>query len=75
MLGFVPHVPDFLARLAEVNAVAFDKTGTLASSQLTLKNLRIRPDTPRANPLMDRRHPAPLSPPRRPPLLHHRPTR
>ena len=46
MLGFVPHAPDFLARLAEVDAVAFDKTGTLASSQLTLKNIEIRPGTP-----------------------------
>lgn len=46
LLGLIPHSHDFLERLATVDTVAFDKTGTLSSPALTLENISIAPSTP-----------------------------
>ncbi len=48
LLGFIPHSHDFLERLATVDTIAFDKTGTLSSPVLTLENLSIAPSAPAA---------------------------
>ncbi len=46
LLGLVPHCQDFLERLASVDCIAFDKTGTLSSPSLTLENIFISPSAP-----------------------------
>jgi Cu+-exporting ATPase len=48
LLGFVPHVPDFLERLAATDTIAFDKTGTLTSPALAVKSIETHPDSPPA---------------------------
>lgn len=47
LLGLVPHTHDFLERLATVDTIAFDKTGTLSSPSLTLENISIPPSAPK----------------------------
>lgn len=46
LLGIVPMQGDFLDRLAEVNHVAFDKTGTLSDPELELSAFEIDPAAP-----------------------------
>ncbi len=46
LLGIVPHSHDFLERLASIDTIAFDKTGTLSSSSLTLENISITTSAP-----------------------------
>ncbi|MDP4623556.1 MAG: HAD-IC family P-type ATPase [Akkermansiaceae bacterium] len=46
LLGIIPHSHDFLERLATIDTIAFDKTGTLSSSSLTLENISITPSAP-----------------------------
>jgi Cu2+-exporting ATPase/Cu+-exporting ATPase len=48
LLGFTPHVPDFLERLATTDTIAFDKTGTLTSPALSIKSIEPLPETPPA---------------------------
>lgn len=48
LLGFVPHVPDFLERLASAHTIAFDKTGTLTSPALSVKSIDTVPQAPPA---------------------------
>lgn len=46
LLGIIPHSHDLLERLANITTIAFDKTGTLSSSSLTLENISFTPSTP-----------------------------
>lgn len=46
LLGILPKNADFFERLAEVDTVAFDKTGTLSSNQLELETLQILEGAP-----------------------------
>ncbi len=46
MRGLIPHQPDVIERLAKVDAVAFDKTGTLSHPRLGLERLEARPGAP-----------------------------
>jgi len=46
LLGFIPHTNDFLERLASVDTIAFDKTGTLSSPLLSLESISIVPSAP-----------------------------
>lgn len=48
LLGFIPHIPDFLERLAATQSIAFDKTGTLTSPALSIKSIATNPETPPA---------------------------
>lgn len=44
--GLVPHRPDLIERLASVDVVAFDKTGTLSHPRLGLERLETRSGAP-----------------------------
>jgi P-type E1-E2 ATPase len=46
LLGMIPHCSDFLERLATVDTIAFDKTGTLSSPSLTLAKISTTPSAP-----------------------------
>lgn len=46
MLGIVAQQPDLIERLAAIDAVAFDKTGTLSHPRLGLDTLEIVADAP-----------------------------
>ncbi len=46
LLGIVPTQGDFVDRLAEVDFVAFDKTGTLSDPKLELSSFEVLPDAP-----------------------------
>lgn len=46
--GLLPHQPDVIERLATVDTVAFDKTGTLSHPKLGLETLETRPGAPAA---------------------------
>lgn len=46
LLGLIPHQPDLAERLATIDTVAFDKTGTLSHPRLTLDKLSLTADAP-----------------------------
>lgn len=46
LLGLIPHVPDFLERLAAIQTIFFDKTGTLTSSDLSIESIDISQESP-----------------------------
>ena len=46
LLGLIPHSPDLLERLAAIDTVVFDKTGTLSSSSLSLENILLNHSAP-----------------------------
>jgi cation transport ATPase len=46
LLGIIPARAGFLDRLAEIDSVAFDKTGTLSDPRLELAALEVDPDAP-----------------------------
>lgn len=46
--GLLPHQPDVIERLATVDTVAFDKTGTLSHPKLGLESLETHPGAPAA---------------------------
>ncbi|WP_411846375.1 HAD-IC family P-type ATPase [Roseibacillus persicicus] len=46
LLGLIPHQPDLAERLATVDTVAFDKTGTLSHPRLTLDKLSLTESAP-----------------------------
>ena len=48
LLGLIPHTSDLLERLASIDIIAFDKTGTLSSPILILEHISIAPSAPPA---------------------------
>ncbi|MGJ8725480.1 MAG: heavy metal translocating P-type ATPase [Roseibacillus sp.] len=46
LLGLIPHQPDLAERLATIDTVAFDKTGTLSHPRLTLDKLSLTAAAP-----------------------------
>lgn len=46
LLGLIPHTPDLAERLATIDTVAFDKTGTLSHPRLTLEQLSLAERAP-----------------------------